>query len=1067
MAMNTSIITDQSALLALKHHITDAPENILATNWSASTSVCNWLGVSCGSRHHRVTALDLSGMRLAGTLPPQLGNLSFLSSLSITNSSFHGTLPVQLSNLKRLRKISLGNNSFNGEIPSWFGSLTDLRSLYLYRNSFNGVIPSSLGNLSKLEILSLFKNQLSGSIPPSIFNISSLRKIDLSSNQLSGSIPSGPHDLLSLELINFNFNNLTGHIPMDMFDHLPKLKMLYLSYNMLSGVIPTSLFKCKELQGLSLSFNQLERSLPAEIGNLSLLQTLNLGVNHFEGRIPHQIGNLKNLEILSLGDNNLAGPIPPTIFNSSTLWVISLDANQLSGHLPSSLGLWLPNLEQFFLGDNQLSGSIPISIANASQLTIFDMPNNSFSGSIPDTLGYLTNLQILNLESNNLTSSGMSFLSSLTSCRDLQILEFNRNPLISGQLPGLVGNLSGSLQSFSGFGCNIKGSLPVEIGNLSGLISIKLDDNELTGTIPATIERLTELQKFSIESNNLEGRIPSELCHLRNLAFLLLTSNKLSGPIPACLGDLVSLRQLFLGSNRFTSSIPSTLTALNDLLILDLSSNSLTGSLPIAIGKWKVVTSMDFSNNHFSSDIPAGVGDLRDLAYFSISNNRISGSIPESFGKLLSLEFLDLSRNDLSGEIPKSLENLSYLKHFNVSFNKLQGEIPDGGSFRNYTAESFKGNEVLCGAVQLKVPSCKSKPVRNSKAATKLITYVLLAIACTIFVLAIIFTFLRHRKRKLEKLSTQEEDLLPLGTWRRISYHELSQATDQFSESRLLGKGSFGSVYHGILSDGMRFAIKVFKLELERALKSFDIECEVLRNIRHRNLTKIISSCSNIDFKALVLEYMPNGSLDDWLYSNDHFLDIMQRLNIMIDVASALEYLHHGHTTPVVHCDVKPSNVLLDEDMVAHLSDFGIAKLLSKDDSMVQTMTIATIGYMAPEYGSKGIISTKGDAYSFGIVMMETFTGKKPTDETFMGEMSLKNWVKESLSSNLNQVVDANLLRTREREYFAVKNCTLSILQLALECSAEIPDKRLDMKEIASKLKKIKVKLLKDIGRVE
>ncbi|XP_017980403.1 PREDICTED: probable LRR receptor-like serine/threonine-protein kinase At3g47570 [Theobroma cacao] len=193
----------------------------------------------------------------------------------------------------------------------------------------------------------------------------------------------------------------------------------------------------------------------------------------------------------------------------------------------------------------------------------------------------------------------------------------------------------------------------------------------------------------------------------------------------------------------------------------------------------------------------------------------------------------------------------------------------------------------------------------------------------------------------------------------------------------------------------MRFAVKVFKLEFEGAFKSFEIECEVLRNIRHRNLMKIISSCCNIDFKALVLEFMPNGILDKWLYSNNYFLDILQRLNIMIDVASALEYLHHGHTMLVVHCDSKLSNVLLDEDMVAHLSDFGIAKLLCEEDSMIETMTIATIGYMEP-----------------------------------------------------------------------AKNCASSILQLPLKCSAELPDERLDMKEIATKLSKIKVKFLKDIERV-
>jgi LRR receptor-like serine/threonine-protein kinase FLS2 len=146
----------------------------------------------------------------------------------------------------------------------------------------------------------------------------------------------------------------------------------------------------------------------------------------------------------------------------------------------------------------------------------------------------------------------------------------------------------------------------------------------------------------------------------------------------------------------------------------------------------------------------------------------------------------------------------------------------------------------------------------------------------------------------------------------------------------------------------MIVAIKVFNLEVEGAFKSFDTECEVLRNIRHRNLVKIITTCSNIDFKAFVLEYMPNGSLEKLLYSQDRCLSILQRLDIMIDVASAVEYLHYGYSTPIVHCDLKPSNILLDEDMVAHVADFGIAKLLGDGDSMTQTMTLATTGYMAP-----------------------------------------------------------------------------------------------------------------------
>uniref|UniRef100_A0A5B7CCB5 non-specific serine/threonine protein kinase n=1 Tax=Davidia involucrata TaxID=16924 RepID=A0A5B7CCB5_DAVIN len=278
--------------------------------------------------------------------------------------------------------------------------------------------------------------------------------------------------------------------------------------------------------------------------------------------------------------------------------------------------------------------------------------------------------------------------------------------------------------------------------------------------------------------------------------------------------------------------------------------------------------------------------------------------------------------------------------------------------------------------------------------------------------------------------------------------------------------GSFGSVFRGTLSDGMSIAIKVFNLQLEGAFKSFDVECEVMRNIRHRNLVRIISSCTNMDFKALVLEYMPNGSLEKWLHTQNYGLDILQRLNIMIDVALALEYLHHDHTTPIVHCDLKPSNILLDEDMIAHVGDFGIAKLLGEGEFVAQTMTLATIGYMAPEYGTEGIVSTRGDVYSYGIMLMEAFTRKKPTDEMFVGEMSLKHWVSESLhGGSIIEVVDTNLIGSEDVNFSTKKQFVSSILHLAMDCSTELPEGRITMRDAVARLKKIKIKYLPNIER--
>ncbi|XP_042016425.1 probable LRR receptor-like serine/threonine-protein kinase At3g47570 [Salvia splendens] len=216
----------------------------------------------------------------------------------------------------------------------------------------------------------------------------------------------------------------------------------------------------------------------------------------------------------------------------------------------------------------------------------------------------------------------------------------------------------------------------------------------------------------------------------------------------------------------------------------------------------------------------------------------------------------------------------------------------------------------------------------------------------------------------------------------------------------------------------------------------------------------VISCCSNEDFKALVLEYMANGNLEKWLYSQNHFLSFMERLNIMIDVASALEYLHCGYSTPIVHSDLKPSNVLLDEDMVARVSDFGIAKLLYNGDSMVLTNTLGTLGYIAPEYGSEGQVSTRCDVY--GVTLMEVFTRKKPSDDMFDGDLSLKSWIERSVPQFTYQVIDDNLLINTEEEHGdKIVEFTSSILELAINCCADSSHERINMKEALAHLQKI------------
>ncbi|XP_055826475.1 probable LRR receptor-like serine/threonine-protein kinase At3g47570 [Solanum dulcamara] len=1076
---HTNITTDQLTLLSLKSQIISDPFHFIDESWSPTISVCHWVGVICGSRHQRVKSLNLSNMALTGMIPRDFGNLTFLVLLDLGNNNFHGYLPQEMACLRRLKFIDLSLNNFRGEIPSWFGFLHQLQQLRLRNNSFTGSLPSSCFNISKLETLdltfnslegqipkeiasvenlrylSLYGNNLIGSIPPSISNASRLEFLDLSLNLLRGNLPEGIGNLHNLNWLSIQYNLLTGIIPQEI-GNLINLVELGMGRNQITGSIPISICNISSLQLVSLGKNNLKSSLPREIGNLTKMQFLYLHDNRFTGEIPKELRNLVELEEIVLEFNSFSGSLPMEIFNISGMRTIDLSANNLSGTIPLNIGSLLPNIDSLYLSSlTNLVGTIPHSISNCSKLTILELSYNKLTGLIPNSLGYLTNLQFLNLGGNNLTSdSSLSFMTDLTNCRNLTDLYLDLNPL-NGMLPVSIGNLSTSLIRLHTRSCKIKGLIPNEVGNLSSLFDLDISKNDLFGSIPTSIHNLRNLQRLYLTNNKLTGVIGDYICKLQRLGIIHIGQNQLSGSIPNCLGNITSLREIYLEYNILISNIPASLWNLKDLMELDLSSNNMVGSLPSEIVNLKAATHMDLSMNQFSNGIPREIGGLQNLAYLSLRHNKLQGSIPDSMSNMVGLEILDISHNNLSGIIPMSLEKLQYLNYFNVSANKLYGKIPSGGPFKNLSSQFFIDNEALCGSSRFSVPPCPTSSKHRSNRKKIIVLFLMLGIALVFVPITLVFVWIRYRRGKRVP---QRADSLSVVTRERISYYELLQATDALNESNLIGSGSFGSVYKGVLRSGTAIAVKVFNLQQEAAFKSFDTECEVLRSLRHRNLVKVITSCSNLDFKALVLEYMPNGSLEKYLYSHNYFLDIRQRLSIMIDVACALEYLHHGCSSPVIHCDLKPSNVLLDEDMVAHLSDFGISKLLGEDEHDLYTKTLATLGYIAPEYGLDGLVSVKCDVYSYGIMLLETFTRRKPNE--FEGDLTLKQWVSYSLSEAVMDVVDVNLVTQMDNQLQKELDVVTSIMKVALDCCSESPARRTNMKDVVGMLQKIKIQLL-------
>ncbi|XP_052478508.1 probable LRR receptor-like serine/threonine-protein kinase At3g47570 [Gossypium raimondii] len=572
-----------------------------------------------------------------------------------------------------------------------------------------------------------------------------------------------------------------------------------------------------------------------------------------------------------------------------------------------------------------------------------ELSNNSLSGEIPSNLSACSMLTFVHMRSNQLKGE---ILASLGLLSNLINLRFYNNSL-TGTIPPSLGNLS-SLKELHLALNGLTGNIPETLVRLTNLSFFSIGENVIFGIVPVGMFNLSTVRVFDIGDNKNQavgwnkilGRISDGIENLINLEVLEASGNELSGYVPFGVGRLHKLKKFYADSNFLSGIIPHSIGNLTMLMELALDINNLQGDIPSSLSKCQNLLLMGLSNNILSGPLPGEVIGVQSL---SISLDLSSNYLTENLGRCVSLEYLFLDANLFEGSIPSSWSLLRGLEALNVSDNNISGGVPK---------------------------------------------------------------FLKERKKPT---TCPENSLL------QLSYESILRATNEFSAQNLIGSGSFGFVYKGILEvNGEAITVNVFNLLNHGASRSFLDECEAFRNIRHRNLVKVLTTISGVDyqgndFKALVYKFMENGSLEEWLHPSVSMnepetvrnLNFIQRVNIAIDVAHALEYLHHCCETSIIHCDLKPCNILLDKEMVGHLSDFGLAKILSTDrlnysSSQLSSLGLrGTIGYAPPEYAMGSELSTKGDVYSYGILLLEMFIGKRPTDERFKEDSNLYKFLRQ------------------------------------------------------------------------
>lgn len=842
--------------------------------------------------------------------------------------------------------------------------------------------------------------------------------------------------------------------------------------------------------------------LPPEFAKFRHLKHLDLSRNCFNGSIPSEWATMSLVELSIMG-NRLSGPFPKVITKMASLVNLSLEGNQFSGPIPSEVGL-LVNLQKFVLSSNAFTGDLPEALAKLTLLADLRISDNNFTGKIPNFISSWKDIEKLHMQGCSLEGPIPSSISSLTSLSDLRISDLTGG---ESTFP-LLSNMK-SMKVLVLRSCLIHGEIPGYIGGMEKLKTLDLSFNNLTGEIPESFDHLTKVDFIYLTRNRLTGPIPEGLLQRNknaDISYNNFTSIPTQSDCPRGSVNLVESLSSTAGKSVhpcLKQEFPCYDTKNQEHYSLHINcggkevimSNNTTykedtearGASMFYWGQaqnWALSSTGNFMDDDLDSDtyIATNVSTLYNTTPPESELYRTARTSPLSLtyyglcllngNYIVKLHFAEIVfTNDssfnslgrrifnvyLQGKLVLKDFNIAaeaggpgkpIIKTFNVIVTSCTMKIHLYWAGRGTTGIPHRGSYgPLISAISID-PNFKP-PVHHKKISSTVLAGTIAASVC---ILALLLGIL-HKKGCFGGKTSTDKELRGLDLQTGLfTLRQIKAATKNFDPANKIGEGGFGSVYKGLLSDGTIIAVKQLSSKSKQGTREFVNEIGMISALQHPNLVKLYGCCVEGNHLMLIYEYMDNNCVSRALFGKDSAtklkLDWPTRRNICLGISRGLAYLHEESRVKIVHRDIKTSNVLLDKDLNAKISDFGLAKLNEDDKTHISTRIAGTIGYMAPEYAMRGYLTSKADVYSFGVVSLEIVSGKSNTNyrpkEDFVYLLDWAYVLQER--GSLLELVDPELGSAYLSEEAMV------LLNVALLCTNAAPTLRPTMSQVVSML---------------